>query len=253
MVLSRFSRSVRQSVVARPSTPPGLRIYAVGDVHGRLDLLNQLSAKIATDVASGNAERVVTIFLGDLVDRGPDSSGVVERLASADFPTPIVALRGNHEEWLLSFLKDSAVLEIWRKFGGLETLHSYGVNISRAFRGAGYEEAREEFVSKLPPAHQKFLDNMRACDERGGYFFCHAGVRPLVALDLQRADDLYWIRDDFLRFEGDFGKFIVHGHTPVAVPEIRSNRINIDTGAFATSILTAIVLEGEDRRFLSTR
>ena len=253
MVLSRLAKKFSEAGRVNPSAPPGLRIYAIGDVHGRLDLLDRLSATIFADMAQAKVERTLAIFLGDLIDRGPESAGVIERLASADFPTPIVALRGNHEELLLTFLNDPSVLDSWRKYGALETLHSYGVDISAASRGARFEEARRALASKLPPAHLRFLEQMPLTEERGGYFFVHAGVRPLVPLDAQRRDDLLWIREEFLRFEGEFGKFIVHGHTPTPEPEVRRNRINIDTGAFATSVLTALVLEGEDQRFLDTR
>jgi len=253
MVLSRLAKKLGDTRRAPPSAPPGLRIYAIGDVHGRLDLLDRLSAKIAADLSRATYDRTLAIFLGDLIDRGPDSAGVVGRLESANFPTPIVALRGNHEELLLNFLKDATVLESWRRFGALETLHSYGVDIGAAARGARFEETRRELAAKLPLAHLRFLERTQLTEERGGYFFVHAGVKPQVPLDAQRRDDLLWIREEFLRFEGDYGKFIVHGHTPTPEPEVRGNRINIDTGAFATSVLTALVLEGQEQRFLDTR
>ncbi|MDE2579137.1 MAG: serine/threonine protein phosphatase [Hyphomicrobiales bacterium] len=235
-----------------PAAPPGLRIYAIGDIHGRSDLLDELAAQIAHDLATSRPQRAVTIFVGDYVDRGPDSAGVIERLSARRFPTPILALRGNHEEVLLNFLRDPNVMENWRKFGGMETLVSYGVDVSAAVRRAGYDDARDAFLERLPPAHLKFLQETHACVTYGDYFFCHAGVRPGVPLNMQKAEDLMWIRSEFMGYEGDFGKVIVHGHTPKPEPEVLPNRINVDTGAFATATLTALVLEGVEQRFLST-
>jgi len=175
----------------------------------------------------------------------------LERLASSRLPTPLRALRGNHEAMLLRFLAEPRSLEIWRGNGGLETLHSYGVDVSAAMRGEGFEAAREAFLTALPDSHRAFLEATELSATVGDYFFCHAGVRPGAPLSNQNADDLLWIRDGFLSYKRSFGKIVVHGHTPVARPEVRANRINIDTGAFATSVLTCLVLEGEDRRILS--
>ncbi len=234
-----------------PSIPAGVRLYVVGDIHGRIDLLQDLEGLIKGDLATGPAE-TLTIFLGDYIDRGPRSADVVERLSASDFCTPIRTLRGNHEEVFLKFLSDPSVLDSWRKFGGLETLHSYGVNVAGPMRGEGYEQAQAALTAALPPRHRAFLEQAELSMAWGDYFFCHAGVRPGVDLQRQTSDDLLWIRDDFLRFEGAFGQIVVHGHTPTTEPEVRSNRINIDTGAYASSVLTALVLEGETRRFLAT-
>ena len=236
-----------------PQAPEGMRLYVVGDVHGRLDLLRILADVIATDAATADGRQVGTIFLGDYVDRGPDSAGVLEAWSRGDFPTPIVALRGNHEEVLLKFLDDASVLDNWRKFGGLETLHSYGVPVGEAMRGGGYDRAREAFAAAFPAAHLDFLRQTPASLALGDYFFAHAGVRPGVPLEAQVSDDLLWIREDFLRHEGAYGKVVVHGHTPVEKPDLRANRINIDTGAYMSSVLSAVVLENESRRILSTR
>jgi serine/threonine protein phosphatase 1 len=233
------------------SLPPGLRIYAIGDIHGRLDLLDDLSAQIRTDLGSAPAD-VVTIFLGDYVDRGPESAGVIERLSRADFPTPIQTVRGNHEEVVLQFFEDETVLASWRRFGGLEMLQSYGVDVTEARRGLGYGRAQKSLAARMPPEHRMFLEQTGLTASYGDYFFCHAGVRPGVPLERQTPKDLLWIREDFLQFKGSWSKIIVHGHTPVRAPEILPNRINVDTGAFATSILTALVLEGAERRFLMT-
>ncbi len=234
----------------RPSTPERMRVYAVGDLHGRADLLDEIAGLIERDCANAPAE-TVTVLLGDYVDRGPRSAAVVERLASGRFPTRLCALRGNHEAMLLGFLAEPRLLEFWRSNGGLETLYSYGVDVSAAMRGEGYEAACDAFRDALPAGHRAFLEATKLSAIVGDYFFCHAGVRPYAPLSDQSEEDLLWIRDEFLSHERSFGKIVVHGHTPVASPEVRANRINIDTGAFATSILTCLALEGEDRRFLS--
>ena len=251
MALNGLARLTGKRDAGPPSLPPGARIYAVGDVHGRLDLFDALAAQIRADLVSAPPE-VMTIFLGDYVDRGPASAGVLDRLSHGDFPTPIYALRGNHEETLLRFLDDGTVLDDWRRFGGIETLQSYGVDVTEAIRGAGYDLARKSLLARMPPEHRLFLEQTRLAASLGDYFFCHAGVRPGVALQSQNPKDLLWIREDFLRHKGSWSQIIVHGHTPVPRPEVLPNRINVDTGAFASSILTALVLEGRERRFLST-
>lgn len=248
---SRWAQIFAKKKVVAPSVPAGTRLYVIGDIHGRLDLLNDLERQIKGDLETAPAD-VLTIFLGDYVDRGNASAGVLDRLSADDFCTKFWALRGNHEEVFLQFLTDASVLESWRKFGGLETLHSYGVNVTDAMRGAGFDRAQAALLAALPPRHQQFLQNTRLSVAVGDYFFCHAGAKPGVDLNSQTARDLLWIRDEFLRFEGAFGKIVVHGHSPTAEPEIKTNRINVDTGAYASSVLTALVLEGETRRFLAT-
>ena len=250
MFFSRLKRAFEWSPPAAAAAPQGMRIYAVGDVHGRDDLLSDVARRIEADLAA-EPRKAVTVFIGDYVDRGPQSAAVIERLAGGRFPTPVSALRGNHEEMFLQFLEDPATLSEWRRNGGLETLRSYGVEVVAAMRGEAFVEARKALLAALPATHLQFLREARLSVSYGDYFFCHAGVRPGVALENQRAEDLMWIRDGFLRFERPFGKVVVHGHTPVAAPEVRANRINIDTGAFATSVLTCLVLEGTERRFLT--
>lgn len=244
------------SLSAAPRTPSparapdGLRLYAVGDVHGRLDLLGEMARRIEADLGTLDGRRAETILLGDYVDRGPASAGVVDRLARGDWPTPLVALRGNHEDVLLRFLEDAATLDRWRRFGGLETLHSYGAPIEAARRGAEFEATRAAFAAALPAAHRRFFETTALSATRGDYFFCHAGVRPGVALERQRAEDLLWIRGEFLEHAGDFGKVVVHGHTPAEAPELCANRVNVDTGAYASGLLTALALQDDSRRFL---
>ena len=166
MAFKSFARLTRQKDAGPPSLPPGVRIYAVGDVHGRLDLLDALAEQIRADLVSAPPE-VMTIFLGDYVDRGPASAGVLDRLSHGDFPTPIYALRGNHEEVFLRFLDDGTVLDGWRGFGGIETLRSYGVDVTEAMRGAGYDLARKSLLARMPPGHRLFLEQTRLAASLG--------------------------------------------------------------------------------------
>lgn len=222
------------------------RLYVIGDVHGRLDLLDRVIAAIERDVAA-HGDKALTVTLGDYIDRGPHSRGVIERLARSPFPTPYVGLRGNHETILTSFLADPAVGEHWRKLGGLETIASFGVPVI----GRNFEDVAERLAASMTSEHFAFLDSLKLSLTTDRYFLCHAGVRPGIPLDRQNEDDLLWIRDEFLASTADFGKIVVHGHTPVAAPEVLKNRINIDTGAFATGRLTCIVLEAGHHRFLT--
>lgn len=226
------------------------RLYVVGDVHGCLDLLDRVIAAIQQDHAERGGP-ALTVTLGDYIDRGPQSRGVVERLADNPFPTPYVALKGNHEQLLEAFLADSNVIEHWRRLGGLETLSSFGVRVGDLMLGRNLEQAAEDLREALTETHRRFLSSLRTSYTAGRYFLCHAGVRPGVPLERQSENDLLWIREEFLNSRIDFGKIVVHGHTPVAEPEILPNRINIDTGAFATGRLTCIVLENGGHRLLS--
>jgi serine/threonine protein phosphatase 1 len=231
--------------------PEPRRIYAIGDIHGRRDLLDRMIEEIRNDLTTRPVKHALTVTLGDYVDRGPDSRGVVERLAGNPFPTEFVALKGNHEEMLIQFLSDPSIGAAWSRNGGLETLHSYGVDVGPLMRGRSYERAAASLEKALPRAHIAFFASLRVCLSLGRYFFCHAGVRPGIPFAQQREYDLLWIRDEFLYDSTDFGKIVVHGHTPAPAPEIRPNRINVDTGAFITGRLTCAVLEGEQPRFLS--
>jgi serine/threonine protein phosphatase 1 len=222
------------------------RLYVIGDIHGRLDLLDRLIDEIDRDAKEQGAN-CLTVTLGDYIDRGPDSRGVLDRLLSNPFPGDYVALKGNHEALLQSFLEDPSVGAQWRRLGGLETLHSFGVSV-----GKNYDPVAEQMRAALSPEHTRFLASLKMSLMVGRYFLCHAGVRPGVKLERQSPDDLLWIRDDFLNSTRDFGKIVVHGHNPTVEPEVLPNRINIDTGAFATGRLTCVVLEGENYRFIST-
>ena len=225
------------------------RVYAIGDIHGRLDLLERAIAAIGRDVEV-RGPAALTVTLGDYIDRGPSSRGVLDRLAANPFPTPYVALKGNHEALLETFLADPGAGDHWRKLGGLETMHSYGVPVGDLMIGRNFAEAALRLRDALPRAHVEFLRSLKTSLTHGRYFFCHAGVRPGVALGDQSDDDLMWIRDAFLSSPLNFGKVVVHGHTPVTVPEVLPNRINIDTGAFATGRLTCVALDEDGHRFL---
>jgi serine/threonine protein phosphatase 1 len=240
---------------APPAVPAGSRVYAVGDVHGRLDLLVWLHELIAADVAASGAQRKVVVYLGDYVDRGPDSRGVIDLLMRKPLTGfEHIYLLGNHEDYLLQFLENAAVGPNWCTYGGSETLASYGVRPPSSFtvRAGDFEIARLALAEKIPPAHVAFMRGLKLTHTEGGYLFVHAGVKPGVALAEQQAEDLLWIRNEFLDSAEDFGVCVVHGHTIVEAPEERSNRIGIDTGAFATGRLTALVLDGTERRFLQT-
>lgn len=229
-----------------------MRLYIIGDIHGRADLLDDMVLKIRDDIANHAAVDCLTITLGDYVDRGPDSRGVLDRLSQNPFPTPYVAVKGNHEQLLERFLKEPAIGDQWRRLGGLETLHSYGISIKDVMIGKGYDQAARAFKAAIPREHLRFLASLQPFVTIDKYYLCHAGIRPNVPLAAQKVQDLMWIRDEFLNSEIEFEKIIVHGHTPCEWPDVRSNRINIDTGAFATGRLTCLVLDGTEGRFLFT-
>jgi serine/threonine protein phosphatase 1 len=225
------------------------RLYAIGDIHGRLDLLDRMIDAIRRDVEE-HGDDAITVTLGDYIDRGPASRGVMDRLAANPFPTPYIALKGNHEALLEAFLIDPAVGKHWRSLGGPETLHSYGVPVNGVIVGKNYAAAAQNLRAALPEEHMRFLQTMKTSLSHGKYFLCHAGVRPGVPLERQTEQDLLWIREEFLQSRVDFGKIVVHGHTPTLEPEVLPNRINVDTGAFVTGRLTCVVLDSEQYRFL---
>lgn len=235
-----------------PSVPDGTRLYAIGDIHGRCDLLDRLLAEIKSQ-AAGPVRKNILVFLGDYVDRGSASREVVDRVVNLVWPGwDIVALRGNHDQMVLEFLGNPAFYRAWSDCGGTETLISYGIRPPGFDRPDDYVRARDEFLEKLPPSHLAFLRALPYSHIVGDYIFVHAGVRPDFPLDRQKPEDLMWIRDEFLESHRLLGKVVVHGHTPSEAPVVRPNRIGVDTGAYATDCLTALVLEGEMRSFLST-
>jgi serine/threonine protein phosphatase 1 len=229
------------------------RLYVIGDIHGRSDLLDRMITAISRDLEDHPVQTSLTVTLGDYIDRGPDSRGVIERLMRNPFPTPLVALKGNHESLFETFLADPSIADQWRRLGGLETLHSYGVPVASVMMGKNFAQAAEDLRAAVPQAHLEFLKSLWTSLPVGKYFLCHAGVRPGVPLDRQNEEDLLWIREDFLASRADFGKVVVHGHTPTEAPEVLPNRINIDTGAFMTGRLTCAVLDKGRPRFLSTK
>ena len=234
--------------VPAPRVPEGTRVYAIGDIHGRLDLLAQLSERIVMDSGNFTGERKVVVYLGDYVDRGPRSCEVIDLLADeplAGFES--VHLKGNHEQLLLDFLDDASVWPMWLFNGADATLSSYGVTPT-----AGADGLQAEFRASIPARHLEFLGALALSHAEGDYMFVHAGVRPGVALEDQDEADMIWIRDLFLSSDADHGKIVVHGHSIARQPEIEANRIGIDTGAYATGKLTCLVLEGANRAFLHT-
>lgn len=252
-----FGRWFRGASAARLGRiPPGQAVYAVGDIHGRLDLLDDLLRKIEDDAGRfpGDVEKTL-IFLGDYIDRGPASKGVVDRLLEgplAGFST--VRLMGNHEEAMMAFLDSITDGLDWLTFGGLETLLSYGVPLrTLPSSDAQVTELRAALADAVPAEHKRFFRNCAFRHQIGDYVFVHAGVRPGIALESQSPADMMWIRDDFLRSRNPLPKHVVvHGHTIVDLPQDRGFRINLDTGAFISGRLTGLVLHEAERRFLST-
>lgn len=225
-------------MTTHPSLPDGLRVYAVGDIHGRYDLLQALAARIRADMVESRPRSSAEIYVGDYIDRGPQSREVVEWLLETPPLTERrICLRGNHEVMLLDALTDPVALHHWLRNGAGATLASYGLAASE--------------VRALPPKHLDFFENLELTASIGSYLFVHAGLRPGLALAAQDEEDLVWIREPFLSSEVDHGLIVVHGHTPVDAPDARPNRINIDTGAVFSGNLTCLVLEGTSRRFLT--
>lgn len=254
--LSLFKRLIPGGRVAanRSFVPEGERVYAIGDIHGRLDLLDDLLTRIDADDAARGPARTHLILLGDLIDRGPDSAGVVQRAIAlkADRPDTHV-LFGNHEEMLLTSLRSerNEAMKMFIRNGGDMTLMSYGIS-NADYLAASFEELRALAIEHVPAEHVAFLDALEPSVTIGDYLFVHAGIKPGVPLEEQRRSDLRWIRDEFLTSRVDHGFVVVHGHSIANEVEERPNRIGIDTGAYASDILTAIGLEGSNRWFFST-
>ena len=225
--------------------PEGIRIYAIGDVHGRADLLDRVLSRIDADIAARPIVRPIHILVGDYIDRGPRSREVLDMLINCSKGREMVFLRGNHDVFVEDFLQNPSVLRNWSQIGGLETLMSYGLQPPINADAAVQKELAQALNATLPNSHRGFLGRLVPSFTCGSYFFVHAGVRPGVPLSKQKEDDLLWIRDDFLLHEEDFGKVIVHGHTPVREVDIRPNRINVDTGAYVTGRLSCLVLEDD--------
>lgn len=250
--VSIFNFSGKSRAVA--AGPAGTRAYVVGDIHGRLDLLDQLLGSIEAELEQATAAKVLLIFLGDLIDRGPDSRGVVDRLRNyRRSGVKTVFLAGNHEEVLLRILDgETGLIRSWLTFGGAEFLASYGAN-PRAIAAMSERRAFDAISAAIPPEHVDFIKGFSDTLRFGDYLFVHAGIRPGLDLSLQSQTDLRWIRQPFLDDESDHGFVVVHGHTISDAVDERPNRIGIDTGAYRSGILTAMAIEGEQRWLLDTR
>jgi len=236
-----------------PSGPPKKRAYVIGDVHGRLDLLEALLEGIYRDIGERPVKDLLLVFLGDLIDRGPSSAQVVELLRTYSRP-PIrpIFLLGNHEEVLLRILAgETALIPGWLRFGGRQCLESYGAD-AEAIRTSSANDALPAIRAAIPQSHVDFLETFADTCRFGDYLLVHAGIRPGIALDQQRQADLRWIREPFLADEADHGFVVVHGHTISPAVDERTNRIGIDTGAYRSDLLTALAIEGTDRWFLDT-
>ncbi len=241
--------------------PEGKTLYVIGDIHGRADMLQILLRKIAddalTDEDRGLAQARELILLGDYIDRGPDSRGVIDQILAAEADRnfwTVTPLKGNHEAALLNFLGDPAFWPMWADYGARETLISYGVNPpARMSDAEDWTRACTEMNAAVPAEHRSFLDRLQLIADRGDYLCTHAGVRPGVPMDEQVEEDLLWIRDDFLKNEKRLEKVIVHGHTPAADAFVGDHRIGLDTGAYATSVLTAVKLQGVERTVIQAR
>lgn len=233
------------------SLPFDTRIYAVGDVHGRLDCLERLFGKINQDIHTRPVGKSKIVMLGDYVDRGPDSRGVLDFLISISGEFELICLRGNHDDRLLEFVEaPDEISGRFLNYGGWQTLASYDVPTS--FMQRNVEVLSAAMSKNMPVGHRKFLSELPYYHLDGDYFFCHAGVRPGIELEKQDPADLMWIRDEFLMHEGSFGKVVVHGHTPRSQVEIRDNRINLDTMAFDSGRLSCAVLETDTCNIMQT-
>lgn len=236
-----------------PAGAAGYRAYVVGDIHGRLDLLEDLLAKIHADLRHQPTAKALLVFVGDLIDRGPSSAQVIERLRTYRRPgvRPVFIL-GNHEEVLLRIIDgDRSLISSWLQFGGLQCLESYGVDPA-SLRGRAAAELVDAIRAAIPPDHVEFLRSFVDSCRFGDYLFVHAGIRPGVPLEQQRQSDLRWIREPFLFDETDHGFVVVHGHTISSEVDERPNRIGIDTGAYRSGVLTALAIEGSERRLIAT-
>lgn len=235
------------------AVPAGQRVYAVGDIHGRIDLFDELLDRIAADDRARGPAQTVLILLGDLVDRGPDSRAVVERaMALRGGGMALRWLKGNHEEVFLDALAgDPRVVKYFIGIGGDATIQSYGIT-GDDYRNATFAELAERLPAQVPAAHRDFLASGEDMIRIGDYVFVHAGVKPHVALDEQSPADMRWIRGPFLDSDEDHGALVIHGHSISDAVEERFNRIGIDTGAYASGRLTAIGLEGDARWYLAT-
>lgn len=248
-MISRLANNCKRRD-APPRVPDGLRVYAVGDIHGHRAELDELLARIEEDREDHRGETQI-VFLGDYIDRGPDSRGVIERLLHGPLDEAhVTCLLGNHERVLLDIVDDGAPSgPSWLRYGGYELLESYGLDRSELLRRK--RPLRQSILEVLPDAHLRFLRGLHVRHEVGDYFFAHAGVRPGVPIEAQSDRDLMWIREGFIESERHHGKVVVHGHTIEQGPVDRANRIGLDTGCYAGNALSAVRLEADTRHFIS--
>lgn len=247
---------LRTGTAGRDALPAGVRLYAVGDVHGQDDLLDMMLGRIRADVeAAGGSVQSTVVMLGDYIDRGLGSARALERLSTlSDMPFAVRFLKGNHEETMLDFLADASAGPAWVQYGGGETLAGYGVKAPSARAGAqAWQDAQAALIEAMPDHHRTFLERLEPYVVVAPYIFVHAGVDPAKPLAAQTEQDFYWIREKFLNSSRRFEYTVVHGHTPEQDYHHDDRRIGIDTGAYLTGVLTAVRLEGAAATFLQSR
>lgn len=245
--LFRSKRPLRR--IAR--VPQGERYYVVGDIHGRLDLFDALADAIEADIAASEPAEITVVLLGDLVDRGPDSAGVIARARAWQARRELRFLVGNHEEMFLESFDDLEMLRHFLKHGGRETLLSYAID-RKLYNRLTLEELQAAMQRAVPHEDRDFLAGFEELIVAGDYVFVHAGINPDLPLDEQKRHDLLWIRERFLRHCEPFSHVVVHGHTIFEAVEETDHRIGIDTGAYRTGRLTALVLEDDGRRTIQS-
>jgi serine/threonine protein phosphatase 1 len=256
LMLSRLFRSRTQAAApSAPAVPDGTVVWAVGDIHGRLDLLQVLVDGIVADLRDSAATRKVVIFLGDYIDRGPDSRGVLKLLADLAITEGIEwrFLKGNHEQAMLGFLDDPSAGPKWCEYGGDQALRSYGLRVpDLAHRTQAWAVVAADLRHRMTAREMAFLEDLELSITIGDYFFSHAGARPGVPLERQSPEDLMWIRQQFLNSRTAFERVVVHGHTPTASVHADHRRIGIDTKGYHSGVLSALRLVGSERSLLQT-
>ena len=255
MISRLFKRKPQIRAPRVPTVPEGVVAWAVGDIHGRLDLLEPLVRHMIADTAATQAERTVVIFLGDYIDRGPDSRGVIRHLADLPKNRGIEwrFLKGNHEEAMLDFLVDPSTGPTWCEYGGDATLASYGLRLPQMrHKPEGWANLSADLDHKISPPERAFLEALELSIAIGDYFFAHAGARPGVPLSGQSDRDLMWIRNSFLESDVEFEKVVVHGHTPAQEVHADHRRVGVDTKAYSSGVLTALRLETTEQKITQT-
>jgi serine/threonine protein phosphatase 1 len=250
----QFRAIVHKPIKTGRLLPSGRRIYVVGDIHGQLDLLQALSAEIERLEAVLDAAHTHEVFLGDYIDRGPASAGVIDWLAARTCSNRMrICLRGNHEWLMQAFIASPDAFEAWRSVGGGATLASYGISRHLQAERSALARMWREFLLKVPQEHVNFLSKLWQFYQAGDYFFVHAGLRPGLRLEAQTERDMLWIRSEFLDSNHDFGVTVVHGHSPARDVVFRPNRIGLDTGAYATGLLSCVMLERDEATVIQVR